>query len=146
MFMLWLDVTWRVAPYRRGEKRAFQLALLYTEKLRPLADYGSSWKNSLLHLVLDAAQFFIWLYTIHDFKGDLDALRAHVCPDKRRSQKSAANLKCTLLPSSSVSESNGIEQKSSRFFLAYLIPWSWPMGANFLVECWYQWTKTQNRT
>lgn len=67
-------------PYRRGKKRAFDLAMLHTEKLRPIADYGTSGTSLTVTTdVIDSARFFfIRLYTTHDFEGNLDALRAHM--------------------------------------------------------------------
>ena len=67
-------------PYRRGKKRALETALSCIEKMKPLADYGGSGGPlTVTSGVLDAARvYFIRLYTTHDFKGDLNALRAHL--------------------------------------------------------------------
>ena len=67
-------------PYHRGKKKAFETALYCKEQLKPLADYGVTGSALTINSnVLDTARFyFIRLYTSHDAKGDLSALRAHM--------------------------------------------------------------------
>ena len=67
-------------PYRWGKKKAFETALYCKEQLKPLADYDVSGSALTINSnVLATSKFyFIRLHTSHDFKDDLNALRAHM--------------------------------------------------------------------
>ena len=67
-------------PFRRRKKRAYKTAVEHLTDLQPLSRYADPGESLDVQedVIASARQYFVSLYDRNDFKGNLDALRAHL--------------------------------------------------------------------